>query len=141
MSAEPNGSMRSMDYQSEPLIRMSNTFFEPSNMKLDELIRDVRSGIFLKSYMEWNIDDIRWGQRYVGLEAYEIRNGEVGNPVKYPVLESSTGEIYSSIDAVDDDLRFYAGMCGKGEPSQAVPVWMGGPNMRIRNIRVKKLGE
>ena len=141
MNAEPNGSMRSMDYQSEPLIRMSNTFFEPSNMKLDELIRDVRNGIFLKSYMEWNIDDIRWGQRYVGLEAYEIRNGEVGNPVKYPVLEASTGEIYSSIDAVDDELRFYAGMCGKGEPSQAVPVWMGGPDMRIRNIRVKKLGE
>ncbi len=141
MNSEPNGAMRSMDYQSEPIIRMSNTFFEPGNMKFDELIRDVRSGIFLKSYMEWNIDDIRWGQRYVGLEAYEIRNGEVGEPLKYPVLEATTGEIYSSIDAVDDELRFYAGMCGKGEPSQAVPVWMGGPNMRIRNIRVKKLGE
>ena len=29
---------------------------------------------YMRSYMEWNIDDIRWGQRYVGLEAYLIEN-------------------------------------------------------------------
>ncbi len=66
MNSEPNGAMRSMDYQSEPIIRMSNTFFEPGSMKFDELVRDVRGGIFLKSYMEWNIDDIRWGATLCG---------------------------------------------------------------------------
>jgi len=136
-----NGSARAMDYESEPIIRMSNTFFLPSNMKFEELVEDVKRGIYLESYMEWNIDDIRWGQRYVGLKAYEIINGEIRDPVLFPVLESTTGDLYKAIDAVDNQLRFYAGLCGKGEPMQGVPVWLGGPNMRLRNVRIKKLGE
>lgn len=140
LNNEDNGSARAMDYESEPLIRMSNTFFEPGNATFEELLEDVKEGVFIKSFTEWNIDDIRWGQRYVGLEAYEIRDGEIGLPVKAPVLESTTGQIYSSIDLVDRDLKFFSGLCGKGEPMQGVPVWMGGPNMRIRNVEVKTLG-
>jgi|ECHvirMinimDraft_2_1075157.scaffolds.fasta_scaffold00004_40 TldD protein len=136
-----NGSTRAMDYESEPLIRMSNTFFLPGKAKFQDLLDGIRNGVFLKSYMEWNIDDLRWGQRYVGLEAYEVKDGEIGEPVKFPVLESTTGEIYSSIDMVDDSLTFYPGTCGKGEPSQGVPVWFGGPNMRIRNVTIKVMAQ
>ncbi|MEM0373508.1 MAG: TldD/PmbA family protein [Sulfolobaceae archaeon] len=136
-----NGSSRAMDYESEPIIRMSNTFFLPSNIKFEELLEGVKKGVYLESYMEWNIDDIRWGQRYVGLKAYEIVNGEIRDPILFPVLEITTGELYKAIDAVDNQLRFYAGLCGKGEPMQGVPVWMGGPNMRLRNVRIKRLGE
>ncbi|MEM1877972.1 MAG: TldD/PmbA family protein, partial [Desulfurococcaceae archaeon] len=57
-------------------------------------------------------------------------------PVKYPVLEITTKSFYSNVDAADKDLKFYAGTCGKGEPMQGVPVWMGGPNVRLRNIRI-----
>jgi TldD protein len=138
---ENNGSVRAMDYESEPIIRMSNTFFLPSNIKFEELLEDIKHGVYIESFMEWNIDDIRWGQRYVGLEAYRIENGEIKEPIIYPILEATTNEILKSIDAVDNNLRFYAGLCGKGEPSQGVPVWMGGPNLRLRNIRVKRIGE
>jgi TldD protein len=131
-----NGSARAMDAFSEPIIRMSNTYIEPRDHSLDELIEDIDYGIYMKSYMEWNIDDERWGNRYVGLEAYLIENGEIKDLVKNPVLEATTGEIYSSIDAVGKDLVFHAGTCGKGEPSQGVPVWFGGPPIRIRKVRI-----
>lgn len=132
-----NGSARAMSYNREPIIRMSNTFFLPSNMTFEELIEDVKEGVYFKSYMEWNIDDMRLGERYVGLETYEIRNGEIGDPLLFPVLEGKTTEFLPAIDAVDNNLRFYAGICGKGDPDQGVPVWMGGPDMRLRNIRIK----
>jgi TldD protein len=136
-----NGSVRTSDFTAEPIIRMSNTFFLPSSITFDEMIEDIREGVFIKSFMEWNIDDLRWSQRYVGLEAYEIKQGELGSPVLFPVFEANTGQIYNSIVAVDNNLSFYAGMCGKGEPSQVVPVWMGGPDLRLRGLSLKKLGD
>ncbi|ARM76754.1 TldD/PmbA family protein [Acidianus manzaensis] len=136
-NTKSNGSARAMSYNREPIIRMSNTFFLPGNMSFEELISDIREGVFIKSYMEWNIDDMRLGERYVGLESYEIKNGELGDPLLFPVLEGKTTDFLPAVDAVDNNLRFYAGVCGKGDPDQGVPVWMGGPDMRLRNIRIK----
>ncbi|QIW23526.1 TldD/PmbA family protein [Sulfolobus sp. S-194] len=135
-----NGSARAANFDREPLIRMSNTFFMPSNFTFDELLEDVKDGIYLKSYMEWNIDDLRIGQRYIGLEAYEIKNGEIKEPLLFPVIEGTTFEFLSSIDAIDNTLKFYYGTCGKGDPDQGIPVWLGGPNMRLRNVSVKVRG-
>ncbi|HIP56667.1 MAG TPA: TldD/PmbA family protein [Ignisphaera aggregans] len=131
-----NAAARAMNYASEPIPRMANTYLEPGDYRFDELIEDIKLGVYVKSYMEWNIDDIRWGQRYVGLEAYMIRNGELAEPVRNPVLEFTTRTFYSSIVAKSRDLRFYPGICGKGEPMQGVPVWFGGPDVRIAKIRL-----
>ncbi len=133
-----NGAARSMDYASEPIIRMSNTYFKPGDMSFEELIEDVKLGVYIKSYMEWNIDDIRWNQRYVGLEAYLIENGEVryDKPIRNPVLELTTKGFYSRVVGVDRNLRFFPGMCGKGEPAQGVPVWFGGPNVKLSKIKL-----
>ncbi|OYT58878.1 MAG: TldD-like protein [Desulfurococcales archaeon ex4484_217_1] len=129
-----NGSARAMDYTSEPIIRMSNTYFKPGDYSFKELLEDIRVGVYIKSYMEWNIDDVRWSQRYVGLEAYLIENGEIKEPIRNPVIELTTKGFYESVDAADKSLEFHAGTCGKGEPHQGVPVWFGGPNVRLRNI-------
>jgi TldD protein len=40
------------------------------------------------------------------------------------------------VDAAGKELRFYPGMCGKGEPSQGVPVWFGGPDVRLRSVKL-----
>ncbi|MEL9929656.1 MAG: TldD/PmbA family protein [Sulfolobales archaeon] len=131
-----NASARSMDHMSEPIVRMSNTYLEPGDMRFEELIEDIKYGIYIKSYMEWNIDDSRWGQRYGGLEAYEIVNGELRDFIRNPVVEFTTKTFFSSIVGKSRDLRFYAATCGKGEPSQGVPVWVGGPDVRLSKMRV-----
>jgi len=136
-----NGAARAMSYAVEPLVRMSNTYMEPGDMEFEEMIEDVSLGLFMKSYMEWNIDDVRWNQRYVGLESYLIRNGEIAEPVLNPVVEITTGDFYGKIVAKDRNLRFFPGTCGKGEPHQGVPVWFGGPNVRISGVKVRGLGD
>lgn len=137
LKTKSNGSARAMNFAREPIIRMSNTFMLPGDYKLDEMIEDVKKGIFVKSFTEWNIDDVRWNEKYVGFEAYEIENGEIKDFFRRPVIETTTEELYSKVDACSKDLQFVAGTCGKGEPMQGVPVWMGGPHIRIRSLTVK----
>ncbi len=137
MDTRSNGSGRASSHSREPLVRMSNTFFKPGKVKFHDLI-DVSNGVFIKSYMEWNIDDMRLGQRYVGLEAYEIKHGEVGDPLLFPVLEGNTDQLLKSVEEVDDSLQFFPGTCGKGDPDQPVPVWLGGPDMLL-NYKVRRI--
>ncbi|MGQ9468518.1 MAG: TldD/PmbA family protein [Nitrososphaerales archaeon] len=131
-----NGSSRATSYDREPIVRMANTFVEPGDYSLEELFEDVKLGVYIKSFMEWNIDDKRLNQRYVGLEAYLIENGEIKGMVKNPVLEITTPKLWSSVDARSKELEFVTAICGKGDPMQGIPVWTGGPSMRLRAIRL-----
>ncbi|MGC8585225.1 MAG: TldD/PmbA family protein [Thermoplasmata archaeon] len=137
LGQESNGSARSSSWNLEPIIRMSNTYIEPGNYSLEEMIKDVKYGILMNSFTEWNIDDIRYNEKYVGREAYLIENGEIKDPVRRPVIETTTTKFYSSVDAVSKDLEFFAGTCGKGDPMQGVDVWMGGPYVRLRDMYIR----
>ena len=133
---EPNGGGRVSDWDMEPLARMSTTYIEPGQHTFDELIEDIKNGIYIKSYTEWNIDDIRFNEKYVGSEAFLIENGRLKGRVRKPAIETNTVNFYSSIDAVSNELEFSAGTCGKGDPEQGVDTWMGGPSVRLRNIYI-----
>lgn len=129
-----NGSSRSLSYDMEPIVRMANTFVEPGEWSLEEMIEDIKDGIYMKTFMEWNIDDRRFNQRYVGLESYSIVNGEIAGMVRSPALEISTPGLWSAIDALGKEMEFSSALCGKGEPMQGIPVWTGGPDARLRAV-------
>ncbi len=115
---------------------MSNTFVEPGDYTTEEIIKEVKDGIYLKSFTEWNIDDKRLNQRYVGLEAYRIKGGSVGEMVKAPVLEITTPALWGSVKARSKRLEFEAAVCGKGDPMQGIPVWTGGPDTLLGRVRI-----
>ena len=134
---EPNGGGRSSSWNMEPLPRMSTTYIEPGDYAFDELVEDVKEGVYIKNFTEWNIDDIRFNEKYVGKEAYRISNGKIAEQVRRPVIETNTIKFYSAIDAVAREMEFFAGACGKGDPEQAVDVWMGGPHARLRDLYIQ----
>lgn len=140
LGVKSNGSARASRYSVEPIVRMSNTFILPGDHSVEELLSGVAKGVYVKSFMEWNIDDKRWNQRYVGLEAYLIEDGRITTPVRNPVIEITTEKLFSSVDAVGKDLDFVAATCGKGDPMQGMPVYMGGPSLRMRNIMIRGVG-
>jgi TldD protein len=131
-----NGASRSSSFDREPIIRMSNTFVEPGDYSFEEMVKQVRHGIYLKSFTEWNIDDKRLNQRYVGLEAFAIEGGELKGMIKAPVLEITTPKLWGSVKARSKNLRFDAATCGKGDPMQGVPVWTGGPETLLGGIKL-----
>jgi TldD protein len=132
-----NAAARANHWNAEPIVRMANTFFMPGDHSFEELVEEIKKGIYIKSYMEWNIDDKRYNQRYGGLECYKILNGRICGLVRRPILEITTPAFYNSVDACGKDLDFSAGTCGKGDPMQAIPVWFGGPHIRLRNVFIK----
>jgi TldD protein len=137
LGTRSNGSSRSVNYDREAIVRMANTFVPPGKFTEEELIEDVKQGVYMKSFTEWNIDDKRFNQRYVGKEAYLIKDGELQYPVARPVIETTTLKFWTAVDGVSKDVKFDAATCGKGDPSQGVPVYTGGPCMRLRRVFVK----
>ena len=134
-----NGASRSSDYNREPIIRMANTYMKPGDYtNVEELAEDVKQGIYMLSFTEWNIDDRRYQSKYVGFECYEIQNGEITDlMVRRPVMELTSVGLFSSIDAVSKDLVFdFPGICGKSDPGQGVPVYAGGGCIRMRDIKL-----
>ncbi len=136
MNLKSNGSARANNYDKEVLIRMSNTFMMPGDYTKEELFEEVKNGIYIKSFTEWNIDDLRLNQRYVGNEAYLIKNGKILYPLRNPTIEINTPALYKSVAALSKEMEFHAASCGKGEPMQGIPVWHGGAYMLLKNIKV-----
>ena len=131
-----NGASRSVAFDREPIIRMSNTFVEPGDYTTEELLHEVRHGVLFKTFTEWNIDDKRLNQRYVALEAYLVEQGEVKGLVKAPVLEITTPKLWGSVKARSRHMEFEAAVCGKGDPQQGAPVWTGGPETLLAGIKL-----
>jgi len=136
LGTKSNASSRSVNYDREAIVRMANTFVLPGDMTEEELIEDVKYGVYMKSFTEWNIDDKRFNQRYVGREAYLIENGELKHPVARPIIETTTLKFWTAVDAVSKKVEFDAATCGKGDPSQGIPVYTGGPSIRLRGVYV-----
>ncbi len=136
LGGHSNGASRAIGYNREPIVRMANTYFCAGDYTKDELIEETTHGILMESFTEWNIDDTRFNQRYIGREAYLIENGEVTTPVLRPVLEVTTVGFYSSVEAVAKETTLVAGTCGKGDPSQGAPTAMGGPYVKLKEIRL-----
>jgi len=137
LGTRSNASSRSINYDREAIVRMANTFVLPGEMTEEELIEDVKYGVYMKSFTEWNIDDKRFNQRYVGREAYLIENGELKHLVARPVIETTTLKFWTAVDAVSEKVEFDAATCGKGDPAQGVPVYTGGPCIRLRGVYIK----
>jgi len=137
LGTRSNGAARAVNYNVEAIVRMSNTFVEPKDHSVEELLEDVKFGVYMKTFMEWNIDDKRYNAKYAGREAYLIENGEIKHPVRNTIIELTTPAFWSAVDAVGKDLDFEAGFCGKSDPGQALDASMGGPTIRLRNVYLR----
>jgi TldD protein len=131
-NAEPTGNARAEDFRVEPIIRMRNTFMAPRDYSLEELVEGIRLGYYFKSFRggQANID----GTFQVGIqEAYEIVNGELGEPVRDASISGNTLETLLKVDAVGKDFELWPGRCGKG---QTAFICDGGPHIRVKEVTV-----
>jgi TldD protein len=131
-STEPTGNARAEDFRVEPIIRMRNTCMAPRDLSLEELVEDIRSGYYFKSFRggQANLD----GTFQVGIqEAYEIVNGEIGDTVRDASISGNTLETLFKVDGVGKDFELWPGRCGKG---QTAFICDGGPHIRVKEVIV-----
>jgi TldD protein len=128
----PTGNARAEDFRVEPIIRMRNTFMAPRDYSFEELVEGIRSGYYFKSFRggQANLD----GTFQVGIqEAYEIVNGEIGEPIRNASISGNTLETLFKVDAVGKDFELSSGRCGKG---QTAFIGDGGPHIRVKEVIV-----
>ena len=129
-NAEPTGNARAEDFRVEPIIRMRCTYMAPRDSNFEELIENVKSGYYFKSFRggQANLD----GTFQVGIqEGYEIINGELGSPVRNASISGNTLETLHKVDAVGKDFLLDPGRCGKG---QIAFISDGGPHIKISEV-------
>mgnify|MGYP007112641675 CR=1 FL=1 len=68
------------------------------------------------------------------MEAYEVKNGKLGKPLKGATLIGNGPKTLQKVDMVGNNLGHGAGMCGS--QSGSIPVNVGQPMIRVSEITV-----
>lgn len=118
----------------QPIVRMSNTYLEPGNMSFDELIEDIKDGIYLKGSRGGQVDTGKGIFQFNAAEGFIIKNGEVTTPLRDVSLSGNILETLKHVDAIGSDFKLSVGFCGKD--GQTAPVGDGGPHTRILDALV-----
>ncbi|MBI2184060.1 MAG: TldD/PmbA family protein [Thaumarchaeota archaeon] len=129
---ESTGNARAFEYSDEPLIRMRNTYIEPGDYGLKEILEDVDHGYLLKGARNGQADanaEFMFGAQ----EAYLIEKGEVKELLRGVTLSGQGFEVLKSVDALgkEFDYDIGSGYCGKW---QLAKVDGGGPYLRCKAI-------
>ncbi len=134
MGERPTGNARAIDYRFPPIVRMTNTYIEPGDATLDDLLSDIKEGVYACNWYGGTTSMEMF--TFSAGEAYMIRNGRIAEPLRPVKLSGNVFETLMNIDAIGDDLSFnQGGGCGKGG-QMPLPVSNGSPHIRIRQCLV-----
>jgi TldD protein len=139
LGVESTGNGRAQDFENVPIVRQTNTYMEPRDHTLEDLIEDIDFGVYLRG------KGAQGGQVSPGMGTFTfgvgpskiIRNGELAETVRGVIISGLILETLKTIDAVGKDFEMTTdvfGSCGKG--NQRARTGMGGPHIRVRKMTV-----
>jgi TldD protein len=132
LEMEPNGAARAMSFMHPPIPRMSNTFMEPGDWDLDELIQDTKHGVLMCDVNYGYANSAKGQFMFQAPYGYQIQNGEKTKMVRDASIAGLITDILWKIDGVSNDFSYDVGECGT--QSQTLLVMSGGPHVRIRQV-------
>jgi TldD protein len=134
MKEKPTGNARAINYRYPPIVRMTNTYIEPGKMSFNDIIADIKEGIYAKNWYGGTTSMEMF--TFSAGEAYMIRNGKIAEAIRPVMLTGNVFKTLMNIDAIGNDLDMnQGGGCGKGGQSP-LPVSNGSPHIRIRHCLV-----
>ncbi|MNP33150.1 protease TldD [compost metagenome] len=140
------GSGRRESYKFAPTSRMRNTYIEPGNHSLDDMLATVEHGIYAKKMgggshgiyaKKMGGGSVQPGTGEFNFnvqEAYLIEHGKITRPLKSATLIGTGPQVLKEISMVGRNLALAAGMCGS--VSGSVPTSVGQPALKVDNILV-----
>ena len=134
MRENPTGNARAVSYRYPPIVRMSNTYIEPGAATFDDLIGDIKEGIYAKNWYGGTTSMEMF--TFSSGEAYRIRNGKIAEQIRPVTLTGNVFKTLKNMDGIGNDLDMnQGGGCGKGG-QVPLPVSNGSPHIRIRHCLV-----
>ncbi|TWT45409.1 protease TldD [Phycisphaerae bacterium RAS1] len=133
------GSCRADSWASVPIIRIANVGLEPGTGRLDDMIADVKRGIYIEGHDSFSIDQRRYNFQFGGDAFWLIENGKRKGMLRDVIYTGITSEFWNSCDAVADlthRKRFGFINCGKGQPGQSGWMTHAASHARFRGVNV-----
>ena len=134
MGTESSSNYRAYNFEYLPQVRMSNFFFEPKDFSDEELLENVKDGLYIGDGLggssepqtgEYNLD-AQYGR--------EITNGELGKYILQFQISGRMIDTLSNINGISNRLLAQPGSCVKN--NQRVFVGSIGPKISISKMRV-----
>ncbi len=134
MNEKPTGNARAINYRYPPIVRMTNTYIEPGAVSFDDMIADIKEGIYARNWYG-GMTSMEMFTFSAG-ETYMIRNGKIAEALRPVMLTGNVFSTLKNIDAIGNDLDMnQGGGCGKGS-QMPLPVSNGSPHIRIQHCLV-----
>lgn len=133
LNTKATGNSRRESPYRKAYTRMTNTFFEPGESNVEDMIKSIKYGFMLFETNNGMEDPKNWNIQCVAEYAKEIKDGKFTGKIVSPVVMSGyVPDLLMSISAVSKDFEVIgAGHCGKGH-KEWVPVSDGGPYLKAR---------
>jgi len=135
------GSNRADSWSSVPIVRIANIGLEPGALSFDDLIRDVKKGIYIEGHGSYSIDQRRYNFQFGGDAFWLIENGKRQHMLRDVIYHGITPEFWGSCDGVADRTqrrRYGFITCGKGQPGQSGWMTHAASPARFRRVDVIK---
>jgi TldD protein len=142
-----NGAAYADSWGSVAFQRMPNVSLQPAkgNEKIsaDDLIADVKDGIYIEGDGSFSIDQQRYNFQFGGQVFWEIKDGKKVGMLRDVAYQSRTPDFWNACDGVGSKEFYQMGgsfFDGKGEPGQVNAVSHGTPPARFRQINILNTG-
>lgn len=132
MGTTPTGNARAQGYSSTPIVRMTNTFIERGDWKANELLQDLKRGVYAQGSHYGYVDTAKGEFVFKCAKLYVVENGEQKRLCRDAALSGYILDVLINVEAVADDLSFKPGLCGKD--GQLVRVTTGSPHIMVRDV-------
>ncbi len=136
MKTHSTGNGRRESYSSIPMPRMTNTYMLNGNYDHNELIESTKNGIYATQFSGGQVDITSGKFVFSASEAFEIRNGKIGRPLKGATLIGNGPDVLKKVSMVGNNLELDNGIGTCGKEGQSVPVGVGQPSLKVENITV-----
>ncbi|GAB3974706.1 TldD/PmbA family protein [Spirosoma terrae] len=139
--AESHGCCYADNWETVQFQRMANINLAPGKepLSVDEMIRDVKKGIYIIGDGSYSIDQQRYNFQFGGQLFYEIKDGKIVGMLRDVAYQSNTQEFWNSCVKVCDERDYRLGGAffdGKGQPPQSNAVSHGSATARINGVNV-----
>ena len=136
MGGEATGNGRRESFAHLPMPRMTNTYMLGGDADPAAILADLKDGIYAVGFGGGQVDITNGKFVFSCTEAYRVKNGIVGAPVKGATLIGDGPTAMGQIRAIGNDMALDPGIGNCGKAGQWVPVGVGQPTLMIGGLTV-----
>jgi TldD protein len=136
MGVKATGNGRRESFAHIPMPRMTNTYMLAGQDNPESLVASLKDGIYAVGFGGGQVDITNGKFVFSCTEAYRVKNGIIGAPVKGATLIGDGATSLNHIRGIGNDLRMDPGIGSCGKAGQYVPVGVGQPSLLIGGLTV-----